>query len=95
MGLPGLIIKIQDTRKHYSFEMITLNRTKQDIKLIPLKAKITPTTRVKFLNSWRNFHYNAIDIMAQNGWKYGDYENQKIKYKERIKRENNFIELKY
>lgn len=90
-GLPGLIVKLQDTRGHYvftltSFETLSLPRP---IELI-IRDNEVKTTRANFLRAQENLRQNII-IHAQDAQLAP--ESQRIAA-ENMRRRNNPIELK-
>ncbi|MDD3333554.1 MAG: GLPGLI family protein [Proteiniphilum sp.] len=51
-GLPGLIMSIQDTKGHYTFEISGLENTREPIEYIEYGArKYTRTDRITFLRT--------------------------------------------
>ncbi|MDO4225710.1 MAG: GLPGLI family protein [Bergeyella zoohelcum] len=94
-GLPGLIVKVEDTKGHYSFDMITL-KTREPIKNNIFEEKYlklhTKTTKEKYRKSIENFKENIIHELARNNF-YAHPDSVKG-IQELNKKQNNPIELK-
>jgi hypothetical protein len=92
MGLPGLITELADTRGHYAFTLIRLNKLPPGTKVrLPTQA-ITTTqaeyTKGKFTNDLQK----VSEIIRKNHPGTAPQEIQKFKQKQA--RKNNPIELK-
>ncbi len=61
-GLPGLILEVYDTAKHYSFVFAGLRGSGADIALLPLKY--TDTTREKYLKAYRNYIKDPLAFLS-------------------------------
>lgn len=61
-GLPGLILKLEDTAKEYVFTAIGIDKKRQDI-YIPIESNIINTTRLAFLKAERAFYENPGILM--------------------------------
>ncbi|PKP10346.1 MAG: hypothetical protein CVU09_06765 [Bacteroidetes bacterium HGW-Bacteroidetes-4] len=91
-GLPGLIIKIYDTRHQHDFELISLKKIswKQPILFIENAfVEISAKDYVKAFNVWLAQMYNKIE--REDGITFADDETR-IKASVRVKSRNNFIE---
>ncbi len=66
-GLPGLILQIQDTKGHYVYNCIGINKEKQinDIKM--WTWKYNSTTREKLNAFLKRIHENPIDFLNSSG----------------------------
>jgi len=90
-GLPGLIIKIGDTRGHYVFTLTSFEKlsSPRPIELIPGTSEVK-TTRKNFLRAVENFRNNIL-IHARDA-QFAP-ETQRIAA-ENMRRRNNPIELR-
>ena len=99
-GLPGLIVKLHDTKRHYEFELIGFKKTDEKIDIQPLSTKTikrTPTStstikltkieRKEFLRTkfGERGHLIMQTDMAQVGLPAG----------ERVERKYGYIEMDY
>lgn len=91
-GLPGLIIKISDSKNHYVFELIA----KQDIDYIYSNIKpeenLYITSKSIFLKKLNDYKNNIFERMELSGFNVDDSYKRSIK--ERLRKRNNPIELK-
>lgn len=93
-GLPGLIIKINDTKNHYVFQLESIS-LKNSIPIHYNDSGISHTTRENFRKSLENFNKNYVDlVLARGGSTYGDPETARKRVAENNKRRNNPLELK-
>lgn len=98
-GLPGLIVKVRDTHDNYIFELLSFegNPKPFDISatipacLAPL-ASAPLLKKAKFKQAKYNDDLTFLDRMAVAGNKFP--ESMRQKHFERIKRQNNPLELK-
>ena len=67
-GLPGLIVKVADTRGHYTFELLKLSKpATAQLVALPTKAA-TAATRVEFRQAAANYNLNPLaSIQAASG----------------------------
>jgi len=61
-GLPGLIMEVYDTQKHYVFEFVGIKKSDANITLLP--HQYTNTTREKFLKIYKNYIKNPIAFIS-------------------------------
>lgn len=92
-GLPGLILKVEDAKKQYSFTAVEISKTTIPKQVVyPYSGKEVVTNREDFNRIKQNFYYNPVQ--ATNGrLNYTDKAKEKA-FIERMRRNNNFIELK-
>lgn len=91
-GLPGLIVKIGDSRQQYVFELTGLERIKTQIPILFTERNYIKTTQKKFDKAYRNFIVNLRERMARMGITL----NLSDKYlKKKLSRNNNSIEIGY
>lgn len=98
-GLPGLIVKVADKQKYWSFDMLSLNKIKKDV-VINFDPKMTPVYMKKneFFKSKRNYTDNSLQMDEASGIIKGfgssrDREIIQKNLKERALKDNNWIEL--
>ncbi len=90
-GLPGLIVKVHDTRNHYVFELISVEKPAKEL-MIDYKIKaFIDTSKGKFFESKERLRTNIIDRVKKAG---GDHKSQQRAASNMAKR-NNPIELKW
>lgn len=91
-GLPGLIIKVCDSRKFYIFELIKLQEMPVP-QIVPLLGdKLIKTTKQMFLQGKADYEAGAVGRMVAMGNAITDAQKQS--FKERAKKRNNPLELK-
>jgi len=90
-GLPGLIIKIGDTRGHYVFTLTSFEKlsSPRPIELIPQSHEVK-TTRKNFLRAAENFRNNIL-IHARDAQLAPETQRRAA---ENMRRRNNPIELR-
>jgi GLPGLI family protein len=54
-GLPGLIVKVHDTRNHYSFEMLSVEVPTERIPIYVSEHSYIRTTKKDFFRAWNSF----------------------------------------
>ncbi len=89
-GLPGLIIKIYDSREHYVFELTGIEIADSDLMIEFNEYPYIKTTRQKFLRAREASRNSIANLIKQKG---GDESAQQIAAKREASR-NNHIELK-
>jgi GLPGLI family protein len=74
-GLPGLILKVSDSRQHYVFECIGIEKLKNPAPILMYKAaheaflnSFPFPTREDFLKKQRNFHENYMTVLLSMGY---------------------------
>lgn len=97
-GLPGLIVKVGDTRQHYVFELLQLAKPAAEY-LIALPAKApTSTDRATFRRAQADYQRTAIEQMLTSGnIRFNtpeEAEAAKQRSRENAKNRNNPLELK-
>lgn len=88
-GLPGLIVKVYDTRNHYVFEMKSIGKTEKSLMIDFLDTEYMPTTKQKFFQAWDSFQADIVNRARQAG---GDNDFQQTLARNLSSR-NNPIEL--
>ena len=86
-GLPGLILKLHDSRNHYLFELVSIEKPEESKAIeFPLRRYIE-TTKRNFFRARDAFRYDIISRVAGLG---SHSQNVII---ENMRRRNNPIEL--
>jgi GLPGLI family protein len=74
-GLPGLILKASDSRQHYVFECIGIEKLKNPAPILMYKVaheaflnSVPFSTREGFLKKQRNFHENYMTVLSSMGY---------------------------
>ncbi len=89
-GLPGLIVSIQDNKKHYAFEMTEL---KKHIELFSIDTQgIAVVEKAAFFKARENFKKSFVSQLESRGLSISGDENLKKRIK---KNRNNNIEISY
>jgi len=89
-GLPGFIVKIYDSRKHYVFELISIEVADPDLMITFNEYPYIETTKLKFLKVREAERNSLVSLINQRG---GDDYSQQFVAK-RMASRNNHIELK-
>lgn len=66
-GLPGLILEVSDSRGHYVFKCIGLERPKQQEFIEKYKIKFVGTNRKKLNSYIKNLHENFATVLEAQG----------------------------
>lgn len=89
-GLPGLILKVYDSKEDYIFEAVTLERLKEPIDIEKSNKDVVKTNRIDYLKAEHNMRYDIINRVKEAG---NSNETQQMIAKSMLKK-NNPIELK-
>lgn len=91
-GLPGLIISLSDTKQQYNFQLVKLSKATSITSIsLPIKqAKVT--TRAELRQAQTDFALGELDRVAAMGNNIS--EEDKRMRRDKIKRENNPIEIR-
>lgn len=89
-GLPGLIIRMYDDKKHYIFDMEKMERPAETLMIAFDEKDWVQTTRYDFLKAQENLRMDIINRAKDAG---ANNETQQRAYRNMMKR-NNPIELK-
>ena len=92
-GLPGLIIKVNDTRNHYVFELMRLIKPRKSF-IIDLPSKAVATTKQEFRKGKAAYEFTLPDRMAAMTIGSANAEALRRKAQEQARRKNNPLELK-
>ncbi len=100
-GLPGLIVKIQDDKGHYVFELTGIKNLENPVPFTFQKEKFVETTQEKLLTIEKEYKKDPVGYLQRSipglKIKYGENSDQKKierERKEKLKKENNPLELK-
>lgn len=88
-GLPGLIVKVYDTKNHYTFTLNSLNIPENDLMIELVEKDYVFTTKEDFRKAKDNFFGNIINRAKDAGL---DSESQQIVARKSLEK-NNPIEL--
>lgn len=93
-GLPGLIVRIADTRNHYSFELVEIKRTQETVRVLP-SDPIQWTTKQRFNQEFDRFAADPVHFYEAEGMVFDRETRRRIRanMNERRRRNNNRIEL--
>lgn len=90
-GLPGLIIRMYDKKRHYEFEMTKLERFETAVAIEFEDWNWIPTTRNEFIKAQKNFRNDIINRAKEAG---ASSESQQTAARNMMKK-NNPIELRF
>jgi GLPGLI family protein len=91
-GLPGLILKIYDSKSNFDFELIGIEKWNNKLPLFNNDEKIIKTTKQGVQKAEKNFKENFVTMVAQNGFQLSE-EGKKFKEKQNKEASANPIEL--
>ncbi len=93
-GLPGLIVKIEDTKGHYRFEMLSAEKPAECTPILWKRKDYVKTTKKGFFKASDNAQANIIEnVMERSTPVDGDRNNQQKKLYQYQISKNNPIEL--
>jgi len=93
-GLPGLILKIQDTRKHFVFEIESISPSTETIYM-RRKSSAIGTTKAQFIEAQAKFRRDAINIiLSSNRPLHESFHRDTERIEENLRRRNNPILLR-
>lgn len=90
-NLPGLIVKISDTKNHYSFKMVGISKMNKSLEHTVSPSPIKVTKR-KFFQLEYEYNANVLERLASGGITVVD-PNQAKEVQKRFERKNNPLEL--
>lgn len=97
-GLPGLIVKVGDTRQHYVFELLRLAKPATGYLITPPAQAPTSTDRIAFRKAKADHDAHAVEQMIATGNLRFDSSEQTDAVMQRVrenaKRRNNPLELR-
>lgn len=93
-GLPGLIVKMQDSRQFYVFTLRSIQNRKSQYQALGMIKPPTRTTKQKFLEYVNLYKENRFQMDQQNGIKFTSGADEIKKRLDTLaKKDNNRIEL--
>jgi len=100
-GLPGLIVKVSDTRQHYVFELAQLTKPTTERLITPPKKTPTATDRATFRRAQAAYNADPVGSTAASGGRAGVYstdgtspEQLAQRARELARKRNNALELR-
>ena len=97
-GLPGLIVKADDTRSHYVYELLSVRQLAAPVAIALPDANAKPIEKEKFTSSKVAYTRNSAEQMLANGnLRFNTPEEEasfRQKARERANRPTNPMELK-
>lgn len=97
-GLPGLIVKVADTRGYYVFELAKLRQLAPPVTIALPEAGAKPIAKADFMRGKTEYDRTALTQMLANGsFRYNtpeEAEKAKQRAQERAKRKTNPLELR-
>ncbi len=93
-NLPGLIVKISDSKKHYSFELISIEKNRIIENTILGESFLNQHKKVSksdFYKAVKNINDNIINELSSSGLTVSGDSAEKVK--SNLKKKNNPIEL--
>lgn len=96
-GLPGLIVKVQDTRNWYTFNLVYLTKTKNSVSIALPTAPAIETNKKAFIAGKDSYERTIAERLANQGV-FGNQTPQELKElknktQARLAAQNNPIEL--
>ncbi|WP_449400375.1 GLPGLI family protein [Chryseobacterium wanjuense] len=100
-GLPGLIVKMEDSTSTHIFELVSTQKIKGTLSKKINNKKLFPIDQKQFKRLYKEYRENpnknfqGIDILeTQDGKSSNEFKkNMERYYKNKIKKENNIIEI--
>ncbi len=90
-GLPGLIVKISDSKNHYVFELIGKSNINQIYTNLKPNRNLYITNKGVYFKKLKDYNDNIIERISQSGFTIDDEYKKEVKSK--LKKRNNPIEL--
>jgi GLPGLI family protein len=93
-GLPGLIIKVYDTKKQFVFELVSFTKMPSNSPMIyPMKEEYLKVNRKQLWDLQQMFHEDQISFIENNTPWHIKYENMPVEERKKMKMPYNPIEL--
>lgn len=92
-GLPGLIIKINDSKNDYIFKILQVKKDENHTNIIISDDLVIETTKEEFKASEKINKETALNRASQYGVSFKNPEDIRLKIKNNLKKNNNPIEL--
>lgn len=93
-GLPGLIVEITDSRKQYTFELLSYKNLadKPALWISEKRSNGKKVSKADFYKALKNLQENMVSEISKSGFTLDPSAEARVK--EKIKKRNNPIELK-
>ena len=88
-GLPGLIVKVGDTRDHYVFELLSLKKNVPGVMIEMEDKDYVKTTKFGFFKAWDSFRADIVNRAKQ----YSTENDSQQVLARNVAKDNNPIEL--
>lgn len=85
-GLPGLILEVYDTQKHYSFVFVGLRNSDANIKM--LSRQYIKTSREKYLKAYKNYIKDPIAFISASSGMKVTLNNSSVRKPQSVKSTN-------
>jgi len=94
-GLPGLIVRIYDEKKHYDFTLVSFEKTSSTsfVKVPSTGEKIIQASREQVFKARERMRTQTLEVMREMGFNIIKTPDIQEKYKQKQKSDNNPIEL--
>jgi hypothetical protein len=97
-GLPGLIVKVGDTRSHFVFELTKLRQLASPVAIVLPSTDAKLIAKADFMRGKAEYDRTALTQMMANGNVHftspEEAEKAKLRAQERANRKPNPLELK-
>lgn len=84
-GLPGLIIRLYDDQEHYTFDMVSMERSDEPILIEYMEMGWMQTSRTDFLKAQENFKLDIVNRAKEAG---ANNESQQVAARNMSKKNN-------
>jgi len=88
-GLPGLIMKVYDTRNHYVFEIMSIEKPEKELMIEFVEKEFLETTKQGFFKAEDGFRDDIINRAKEAGMTSGSQQTAA----RNLSKQNNAIEL--
>jgi len=96
-GLPGLILKISDTKNHYSFELLKLQKLENFIQFSFNEKDYISLSKEEFEKIKKRYNMDPIAALERTGMSFsfpsGERQRMQKEHLEELSKQNNPIEL--
>ncbi|MCI1188949.1 GLPGLI family protein [Hymenobacter sp. DH14] len=91
-GLPGLIVRLADTKAHYSFDLVAVQKLATPMTVPGFMGNVQETTRARFRQAGQDYRANPFAAMESEGMVVT--EEDRSRHRDKLKRRNNPLELR-
>lgn len=94
-GLPGLIIQLNDSEKHYSYQLLSFSESdgKREVEYIDMDKNYIKTSKQEFFQTKQDYYANYFSRLSDRGISLGLSPKEKRRIQEKFDSRNNPIEL--